>query len=140
MQLTAKKMGRPPIPINQVEFEKLCSINCTLVEIAGWFKCSEDTIERWCQKTYCVTFAEAHKKYSADGKISLRRKMFEMALSGNPTMCVWLSKQHLGMSDKLEQKQEITAEVRPLSHKEIQDALTNDPFLLARPVEQEAEE
>jgi hypothetical protein len=124
-----KKMGRPLKEIDEEEFEKLCGLNCTLVEIAGWFKCSEDTIERWCVRTYNVTFAEIYKKHSAQGKISLRRKMFELALSGNPTMCVWLSKQHLGMADKVEQKQNV--EVKQLSPAEIEKVLTEDPFILS---------
>ena len=105
------KTGRPPIQINQNEFEKLCAINCTLEEIAGWFKCSPDTIERWSKKTYGVTFAEVYKKNSSQGKISLRRKMFETAIGGNVTMMIWLSKQHLGMSDKVEEKAEVQATV-----------------------------
>jgi len=102
-----RRVGRPCIEINQEEFEKLAGMHCTLAEFAGWFKCSEDTIERWTVKTYGVNFADALKKYSAPGKISLRRKMFESAIGGNTTMMIWLSKQHLGMTDKVEQKTEV---------------------------------
>jgi hypothetical protein len=35
-----------------------------------------------------------------EGKSSLKRKMFEIALKGNATMLIWLSKQYLGMRDK----------------------------------------
>ena len=44
------KMGRPRIEIDKEEFEKLCDIQCTLTEIAGWFRCSPDTIENWCKR------------------------------------------------------------------------------------------
>lgn len=110
------KTGRPPIQINQNEFEKLCAINCTLEEIAGWFKCSPDTIERWSKKTYGVTFAEVYKKNSSQGKISLRRKMFETAIGGNVTMMIWLSKQHLGMSDKVEERTEVQARIEQVEY------------------------
>lgn len=95
------KMGRPRVEIDQEQFEKLCFIQCTLNEIASWFRCSEDTIERWCKREYKETFAETHKKYSAGGKISLRRYQMKMA-EHNATMAIWLGKQYLGQSDKQE--------------------------------------
>ena len=98
----ANPEGRPRIPINQQEFEKLCNMLCTEEEIAGWFNCSVDTIARWCQDTYGETFRDAFAKLSSRGKISIRRKQFEVAQSGNVTMLIWLGKQHLGQRDKQE--------------------------------------
>lgn len=95
------RTGRPRVEIDQEQFEKLCFIQCTLNEIASWFRCSEDTIERWCKREYKETFAETHKKYSAGGKISLRRYQMKMA-EHNATMAIWLGKQYLGQSDKQE--------------------------------------
>ena len=92
------KMGRPEIEITK---EKLCGMQCTLVEIAGFFNCSEDTIENWCKKTYKgQTFSEVFKRKSAKGKISVRRKQFQVAESGNATMLIWLGKQYLGQTEK----------------------------------------
>lgn len=98
----AKKMGRPKKEINWEEFDKLCNMQCTLVEIAGWFDVSEDTIERRVKEKYNVTFAEHYKTKSAGGKISLRRKQFEVAHKGNVTLLIWLGKQYLGQKDKQE--------------------------------------
>jgi hypothetical protein len=92
-------MGRPLKHIDQVQFEKLCSILCTLEDIAGFFDCSPDTIENWCKKTYKETFSETYKRKSAVGRVSLRRKQFEIAMTGNTTMLVWLGKQQLGQRD-----------------------------------------
>lgn len=92
-------MGRPRIKIDQEEFEKLCSIQCTEEEIAGWYKCSVDTIERYCNKTYKMSFAEAYKILSVKGKMSLRRSQFRIAET-NPTMAIWLGKQYLGQKDR----------------------------------------
>lgn len=100
------KMGRPEIPIDKEEFEKLCGIHATLIEIAGWFDCCEDTIENWCKKTYGVTFSDIFKKKSGRGKISLRRQQFQSAMKGNVSMQIWLGKQHLGQSDKAELDQD----------------------------------
>lgn len=95
------KMGRPIIDINEEDFKKLCEMQCTLIEIAGWFDCSEDTIERWCKRTYCETFADVFKKKSIKGKVSLRRTQFELAKT-SAGMAIFLGKQYLGQSDKQE--------------------------------------
>lgn len=90
--------GRPRIQIDKEQFEELCKIQCTLEEIAGVLKCSEDTVERWCKRELKLSFAEAFKKYSAEGKKSLRRIQFEMAKK-NPGMAIWLGKQYLGQRE-----------------------------------------
>lgn len=90
--------GRPRIEIDREQFEKLCTIQCTLAEIASWFKCSEDTIERWCRREYKMSFADTYKNYSGYGKISLRRAQFKMA-EHNCSMAIWLGKQYLGQKD-----------------------------------------
>lgn len=93
--------GRPKIEIDTEEFEKLCYIQCTKDEIAYWFNCSPDTIEGFCKKHYNETFSATYKKYSANGKMSLRRTQFRLA-EKNPTMAIWLGKQYLGQTDKVE--------------------------------------
>lgn len=94
-------MARPRIEIDFEQFKGLCSMQCTLEEIASFFKCSEDTIERWCKRELKESFADTYKKYSANGKISLRRWQFKMA-EHNSTMAIWLGKQWLGQTDKQE--------------------------------------
>lgn len=98
-----KKMGRPRKDINAVEFEKLCGLQCTLSEIAGFFDCSEDTIENWCKREYNETFSETFKKHSAGGKLTLRRNMLRLS-EKNATMAIFLAKNWLGMSDNVEVK------------------------------------
>lgn len=89
--------------INKKMFENLCGYMCTEVEIADIFDVDEDTLNTWCKKTYGCTFSETYKKYSAVGKMSLRRSMFKKAIEDeNPTVQIWLSKQYLGMKDKVE--------------------------------------
>lgn len=96
-----KKMGRPKIKIDEVEFGKLCSLHCTKEEIAGFFNCSEDTIERWCHETYGETFAVVFRQKRAPGRVSLRRTQYAMAKT-NPTMAIWLGKQWLGQREQTE--------------------------------------
>lgn len=100
-------MARPRKEIDKEQFEKLCAIQCTETEIANWFKCSVDTIERWCRETYQdedgnpMSFAEAFKVYSVDGKISLRRFQFRQA-EKSYAMAIWLGKQWLGQRDNMD--------------------------------------
>ena len=94
-------MGRPKISIDKTQFENLCSYQCTLVEISGFFNCSEDTILNWCKETYDLTFADAFKIFSYKGKVSLRRYQFKMA-EKSAAMAIFLGKQYLGQTDKQE--------------------------------------
>lgn len=96
------KMGRPPIEINWPEFDKLCGLQCTLEEIAGWFNCSVDTIENKVKEAHSITFSEYFAQKRSGGKISLRRKQYETAMAGNPTMLIWLGKQYLAQKDRHE--------------------------------------
>lgn len=91
-------MARPQIEINQKQFENLCAMMCTLDEIAGFFDCSSDTIERWCKRTYAEGFADVYKKKSARGKMSLRRNQFELS-KRSAAMAIFLGKQYLGQKD-----------------------------------------
>lgn len=84
--------------IDQKQFEKLCSMLCTEIEIAGYFGVTHDTVNAWCKKTYKKTFEEAFAELSVLGKISLRRYQFQQAET-NPTMAIWLGKQILGQRD-----------------------------------------
>lgn len=96
----APVMGRPQKHIDKEQFEKLCTIQSTILEIAGWFHVSVDTIERWVKRTYDGrTFAAVRDEYAAQGKISLRRTMFQNALKGNTQLLVFLARNELGMSD-----------------------------------------
>lgn len=110
------KSGPKPKNIDWDSFEKLCSLHCTLVEISEWFDVSEDTIERYVKKKYGMRFAEIYKRKSSKGKISLRRKQHEIAMTGNPTMLIWLGKQHLEQRDQHAVEQSLEIKTFKLSY------------------------
>lgn len=97
--MAKNKGGRPRIEIDWVQFDKLCSIQATEEEIADWFNCTVDTIDNHCKREYKIGFSEYYKKNSCKGKISLRRKQVEVALSGNVSMLIWLGKNILKQKD-----------------------------------------
>jgi hypothetical protein len=86
-----KKNGRPKLKIDKDLVEKLALIHCTPQEIGYIVGAHPDTIRK--------RFSAELAKGKAEGKRKLRRKQFEVALQGNPTMLVWLGKNLLGQSD-----------------------------------------
>ena len=90
--------GRKRLRINLVELEKLCGLNCTDEEIAGFFGVSVRTIERRKQRP---AFADPMQRGRAKGRLSLRRKLFQLALEGNVAACIFLAKNLLGYRDVL---------------------------------------
>ena len=92
------RTGRPKIQIDKKEFEKLCALQCTEAEIASWFDCSPDTIERFCEREYKATFAEVFAIKRGKGQISLRRTQWKLA-ERSSVMAIFLGKQYLGQSD-----------------------------------------
>lgn len=105
------KAGRPQIKIDKAQFEKLCALQCTELEIAAYFGCSEDTIERWCKREFKQNFADVFAEKRGLGKISLRRNQWRLSET-NPTMAIWLGKQYLDQKDStaITVKQEIEPE------------------------------
>ena len=107
-------MGRPPKEIRERDFKNLCALHCTEEEIAAFFECSVDTINNWCKKNFDMTFSESFKVFSAAGKISLRRAQFKIA-EKSAAMAIFLGKQHLGQTDKIEQTITEVEDLSPLA-------------------------
>ena len=88
-------MARPKkYDIDTKEVEKLAGYGCTNIEIADFFGCSSDIIEK--------SYSEFLTKGRANLKKRLRKAQLDTALSGNSTMLIWLGKQMLGQVDKQE--------------------------------------
>lgn len=83
------------------ELEKLAAMQCTTQEIADWFGISKDTIER--------RFMDLLNVGRSKGKISMKRALFTKAQKGDLGAIIWWQKNFSGMSDKIEQKSEVTS-------------------------------
>lgn len=90
--------GRPCIVIDKDQFEELCKMQCTELEICSWFGCSDETLNKWCKKTYKKTFRDTFAEKREGGKISLRRSQWNLAQT-NPSMAIFLGKNYLGQCD-----------------------------------------
>ena len=89
-----KSVGRPKKELDTDLIEKLASIFCTNEEIASVVGCHADTL--------ADNFSDHIKKGKEKGKMSLRRRQYEKAMSGHTTMLIWLGKQYLGQKDRIE--------------------------------------
>lgn len=88
-------MARPiKYDIDPKEVEKLASYGCTRTDVADFYGCSSDIIER--------RFKESYLKGRNSGRVRLRKAQMELACSGNATMLIWLGKQELAQVDKVE--------------------------------------
>ena len=88
-------MARPKkYNIDTSKVEQLSSFGCTNIEIASFFGCSSDLLE----KSYSEFLTKGREK----GKIRLRQLQWKVAEQGNVSMLIWLGKQVLGQSDKQE--------------------------------------
>jgi hypothetical protein len=83
--------GRPPKEISAEQVNALAAINCSYQEMGAVLGCSVDTLER--------RFADVIEKGRLEGKMSLKRKQWDVAMKGNPTMLIWLGKIMLGQKD-----------------------------------------
>jgi hypothetical protein len=91
------KGGRPKSSLDYETIEKLASMMCTQEEIASYFDVSVRTLQR--DEEFC----RVYKKGLDKGKMSLRRKQYQMS-DTNVTMAIWLGKQYLGQTDKVDSK------------------------------------
>lgn len=99
--MALNKGGRPPKEFDAELFENLCGIMCTEDEICDIFKTTDKTLSGWCKRQYGIGFSDAHKRFSARGKLSLRRYQFKLAQK-NASMAIFLGKNYLGQRDAME--------------------------------------
>lgn len=85
--------GRPKKEIDYSLAEKLSAIMCSQEEIANILEISVRTLQR--DEEFCRVF----KKGQDTGKMSLKRKQFEVANKGNTAMLIWLGKNYLGQKE-----------------------------------------
>lgn len=72
-----------------------------------------------------MDFSECLKKFGVNGKISLRRYQFSSAKKGNTAMLIWLGKQYLNQSEKVEQVTFDATNINDLNKKMVTTVLEN---------------
>ena len=102
--IKTKFMGRPTKEVDTKVIASLSQIGCTQEEIGSVVGISARTLQR--------RFADLVAENKNIGKASLRKKLWEKALKGDPKLLIWLSKNELNMVDKIHTTQ--TVEPLPL--------------------------
>lgn len=112
-------MPRKKLKIDPKLVHDLAAIGCKTTEISTIVGCSHDTLQR--------RFASEMEKGRSNLRASLRRWQIEAAKKGNVAMLIWLGKQLLGQTEKVEQVSEV--KVKQISPQEIETIIKTDPFL-----------
>ena len=97
--IKSQSIGRPKKEIDEDIIARLSQIGCTQEEIGSVVGISARTLQR----RYAELVAENKNK----GKASLRKKLWEKALKGDPKLLIWLSKNELNMVDKVHTTQSV---------------------------------
>jgi len=91
-------MARPKkYDIDTTQLQKLAQLGCTNKEMADFFGCSADLLEK--------SYSEFLTKGRAEQKMRLRQLQWQSATKGNVTMQIFLGKNLLGQQDKIEETQ-----------------------------------
>ena len=97
--IKTKSMGRPKKELDEDVIAKLSQIGCTQEEIGSVVGISARTLQR--------RYADLVSENKNIGKASLRKKLWEKALKGDPKLLIWLSKNELNMVDKIHTTQAV---------------------------------
>jgi len=73
-----------------------------------------DTLSNRCKEDHNVLFSEYSAKKKQKGNLMLHAKQYQVAMSGNTTMLVWLGKQRLGQTDQPKESQEFNGSLASL--------------------------
>ena len=91
-------MARPKkYDIDTKQLTALAKLGCTNKEMADFFGCSADLLEK--------SYSEYLTKGRAEQKMRLRQLQWKSAEKGNVSMLIFLGKNILGQQDRLEENQ-----------------------------------
>lgn len=88
------------IPKN--ELIVLAQVHCTLDEIASVYSCDSTTIRKRIREHFDMTADAFLRRYQNQGKVSLRKKGFSMALKGDKEMLKFHLKNYANMVDRID--------------------------------------
>lgn len=100
-------MGRKKIIIDDKKFDVAIGLPLIKADICSLVgDPSEDTLERYCKQRFKLTFAEVQNQKRQNFKKNILAKQYQLALSGDRTMLIWLGKNYCGQKDKFEELDE----------------------------------
>ena len=128
-----KSLGADPVEMTMDEYlyqamVRMCRWQATRAEVEDVTGLRGPTLTAFLQKRGHANWSAFFARYRTGGKISLRRAQYTAAVvDRNPTLLVWLGKQHLDQTDKRETKivseQRVTLDASKLSDDAIDQLL-----------------
>jgi hypothetical protein len=111
MTETVNNTGRPERIINDTEWKfinQMLAAQCDGASIARHFGMHPDSfyskvVDKYGEEFGISTFSAYQQIKRTEGLEMLRNKQFELAMTGDKTMLVWLGKQLLKQRDQIEQ-------------------------------------
>ena len=120
-------VGRPNKKIDWDAIDKMLIAGCQGTSIAHKYGMNPETFYRRCQKEKGINFSEYQQQKLEVGNDILRQVQFSKAAKGDNTMLVWLGKNRVGQTDKVESKVQAQIESKvEVSQKAILELPDND--------------
>ena len=101
--IARKLVEKDGVPVDQITFKNV--------------QAKIKLLQRRIKERWDCSFVQFRDKMLEGWRQELRNLQKDAARKGNTAMLVWLGKQYLGQTDKLEQKQEVKAEVTETVYK-----------------------
>jgi hypothetical protein len=130
-------MARPRKEFKPEIIEALAACCCTFEEIAAYIQWDPATVYRRMENPESA-FAKAYERGRANGRATLRRKQYELALKGNVTMQIWLGKQILGQNDTPQVQMTINNEAKAEANFTLNEETKKKLYEAAQLVKREA--
>lgn len=104
----SKKDKRPKtrgeIPLDWTRLNQYLELGARLIDCSEFLSVSEDKIQDQIKRHHAMTFMEYRDKKMAKMRLRVLQKQFDVAMQGNVAMLIWLGKQILGQTEKIEQQ------------------------------------
>ncbi|MEM0167475.1 MAG: hypothetical protein QW515_02435 [Thermoplasmatales archaeon] len=113
--------GRKPLPIDWKKVENLIVHGCSGVQIAATLGIHPQTLYDRCVKDNQRDWTEYSYEFWEKGNAQLHAKQYQMAMKGDKTLMVWLGKNRLKQTDKIESTIDAKVEVEQKAILEIPD-------------------
>jgi hypothetical protein len=102
-------MARPKKTLDDKKFSGWEQLDALIVWSTQAYCCeklgiTEKTLTKLIREKTGLSFSQYKDQKKEPLRINLLKKQYDVAMSGNVSMLIWLGKQHLGQSDKNDTK------------------------------------
>lgn len=100
-------VGRPKKELDWKVLDSILQFGANLIDCSDILNLSEDTIQKRIRDQFDLTFTEYRHRKMSKMRMKLLQKQFDVAMKGSTALLIWLGKQYLGQSEKIEQTTEM---------------------------------